>query len=377
MSKILIINKYYSNVIGGIETVVKDYALTLSSEHDIVVLACNDKIFKKTLIYEENNHLRVYLATTLLILQKLPISFSFIYYFLKLSRNADIIYLHEPFPLGSLICYLFSKKKKIVVSWHSDILNQKFLLKIVKPFQNLILQKAEVIITTSPPLLENSEQLKIHKDKISIIPLSIEPNKMKVDFSKVSNEVIDFAKSNSEFCLSFGRLSYYKGVDIIESTYRNHELMPLFIAGVGEEKLAEKLNSIASDFPERFFFLNRFLTENEKNYLLSKACFFLFPSTKITEAFGITQLEAMKYSLPVINCNISTGVPWVSINGLTGITLERGTSIELKNAIQYLSDNIHIRLEMGRNARSRLLDVFSNEKNFCLLSEVFENLNIE
>jgi len=105
--------------------------------------------------------------------------------------------------------------------------------------------------------------------------------------------------------------------------------------------------------------------------------FFLFPSTKITEAFGITQLEAMKYSLPVINCNISTGVPWVSINGLTGITLERGTSIELKNAIQYLSDNIHIRLEMGRNARSRLLDVFSNEKNFCLLSEVFENLNIE
>ena len=63
------------------------------------------------------------------------------------------------------------------------------------------------------------------------------------------------------------------------------------------------------------------MDENTKHDLISNAAAFLFPSVHPTEAFGITQLEAMACAKPIINCWLSTGVNWVAPDGECAITV--------------------------------------------------------
>lgn len=47
------------------------------------------------------------------------------------------------------------------------------------------------------------------------------------------------------------------------------------------------------------------------------------PSIEKSEAFGVVQLEAMLYSLPIVSTKIpGSGVDWVNADGVSGITVE-------------------------------------------------------
>lgn len=91
-----------------------------------------------------------------------------------------------------------------------------------------------------------------------------------------------------------------------------------------------------------------------------KACdIYLFPSIMQSEAFGIVQLEAMKYGKPIINTNLGTGVNYVSIHNKTGLTVEPKNSKELANAINKLLNNDSLRETLGQNAKKRVENVFN------------------
>ena len=98
---------------------------------------------------------------------------------------------------------------------------------------------------------------------------------------------------------------------------------------------------------------------------------FVLPSVANSEAFGIVQLEAMVYSKPVINTSLPTGVPHVSVDGVSGITVEPSKPIQLANAINMLAEDKNLREAYGRNAFRRVCDIFDAEK---VLDEVFEAL---
>jgi SPP1 gp7 family putative phage head morphogenesis protein len=60
---------------------------------------------------------------------------------------------------------------------------------------------------------------------------------------------------------------------------------------------------------------------------------FVLPSINEAEAFGIVQLEAMSRGLPVINTNLKSGVPFVSLDCVTVFTVNPMNVVELKNSI--------------------------------------------
>ncbi len=86
---------------------------------------------------------------------------------------------------------------------------------------------------------------------------------------------------------------------------------------------------------------------------------FIFPSHLRSEAFGISLLEAASVGKPLISSEIGTGTTYVNIHNETGIVINPGSSIELKNAMQYLLDNPDIAKEMGKSAKKRSKALFS------------------
>ncbi|QZT36390.1 glycosyltransferase [Halosquirtibacter xylanolyticus] len=362
--KVLQVNKYYSPDIGGVETVVKQYSEFLHENKFEVCILCVNKDFTLKTKIEVIDGINVVRCASLGTYFSMPISFIFYYYYIKLALRSSLIHFHEPFPLAS-VTSLFSliglfRKKKIIVTWHSDIIKQKILKGFVEFFQSLLLRRADVITTTSPNMIKFSKLLQDYSYKVKVLPLSI--------------EVKDTITEDDSYILYLGRLSYYKGIDILLKAYdKSVTSLKLVIVGDGESSIVDLVNEYREQFPDKIIFKNFFVTEEEKWEMIKNCSFFVFPSVQPSEAFGIIQLEAMICSKPVINTNLPTGVPFVSLDKITGITVEPNNVDELSKAIDKLSFDIDYRIKLGNNACERVKTVFSDHIVLDSLLKIYNN----
>lgn len=356
--RILQVNKYYYPDIGGVESVVKQYAENLGEDFDITVL-CVKKNFSFNTEVEMINNVKVIRCASFGTFFSMPVSIVFLIRFLRIYKKFDICHFHEPFPLGSLLSCVTNKKCKIVITWHSDIVKQLFLKNFVEIFQRRLCKKAVAITTTSPNLLEYSSVLKEFRDKVFILPLSISTEKT------ISNR-------DGNFILYLGRLSYYKGIEVLLEAYEKASTdLELYIVGSGEKQIEEAVRDHIYRTSKKITFVNRVVTENEKDQYFKNCSFFVLPSIEASEAFAIIQLEAMIQGKAVINTSLPTGVPYVSLHNKTGITVSPKNSTELANAMDQLSRDVDLRGELGKNGHYRVCSEFSNAVIFEKLKEMY------
>lgn len=86
---------------------------------------------------------------------------------------------------------------------------------------------------------------------------------------------------------------------------------------------------------------------------------FALPSCERSEAFGLVQLEAMACGRPVVNTRIDSGVPYASLDGVTGFTVEPRSSDAIAAALNRLLHDSELRTRMGRAARDRVVNEFA------------------
>ncbi|MEM7486714.1 MAG: glycosyltransferase [Bacteroidota bacterium] len=346
--KILQINKFYYPDIGGIETVVKQYAEFSTDEHEATVL-CVHKNFKLRTSFEEVNNVKVIRCSSFGTFFSMPVSLSFFFFLFRIKNRFDVLHFHEPFPLASIMSPFLRGRTKIVVTWHSDIIKQKLLKRIIEIFQAALCRKADLITTTSPNMKRFSSVISHFKKKVRILPLSIDTeNKQSSNLDK-------------GYILYLGRLSYYKGIDILLKAYeRSKTNKKLLIIGDGDANIVQTIKSMKLNSSKTIEFINEFVSEEEKYEYIKKCSFLAFPSIEPSEAFGIIQLEAMLLGKPVINTNLSTGVPYVSKHKVTGITVAPKSIEELSSAIDELSFDNNLLSRLGENARERVMNNFSN-----------------
>jgi len=316
---------------------------------------------------ETINGVRVVRAGSLGMVLGMPLSFQFLFMFRREAREADILHFHEPFPLGVLMWWLFRPKKKIVVTYHSDLIRQKFFIPLYKPFLRSFLKNAHIIIPTSQRLAKYSYILPNFKEKLTPIPLGIDLEKFS-RVSEASKKIITTIKQKHKepLLLFVGRSSYYKGLSVLLEAMDGIDAQ-LLLVGIEDEDI-----DIPNKIKRRVSAIGR-VSDEELCAYYNVADVFVFPSTHPSEAFGLAQVEAMAAGLPVINTNLHTGVPWVSLHEQTGLTVIPGDVGELRSAIIRLLDDRKLRKKFGLNAKKQA-SLFSKGQMLSRYKKIYSSL---
>ena len=247
----------------------------------------------------------------------------------KIIANYDIIHIHLPDPTANLALFLANHKgKKVIIHWHSDIVRQKFLLKLYTPLQNWLLKRADFIIATTQKYADFSPTLQRFAHKIVAIPIGID-SLQNGDLCESSE-----LRRAKKTIFALGRLVQYKGFEYLIESMRYLPDFRLFIAGSGVEML--HLQARIKDFhlENRVTMLGK-IDECEKIEHLNNDSIFALPSITRNEAFGVVQLEAMSCKMPVVACEIEgSGVSFVNADNESGLNVSPRDSKAIAEAIK-------------------------------------------
>jgi glycosyltransferase involved in cell wall biosynthesis len=262
-------------------------------------------------------------------------------------KPADLVHIHMPNP-GVAFAFLMSGHSgKLVITHHADTLGREVLRKLSDPFVNRVMERAARIIVTSKRYCDSSGELKPFHGKCDIVPLGID---CKRDFKNDPPIVQDLRlRFGEKIILAVGRLVPYKGFDILIRAMKHIEAKLLLI-GTGPQRESLARLAAGEGIERKVEFLGR--VENLDPYFAAASLFSL-PSVTRAEAFGLVQLEAMAAGLPIVNTNIDSGVPEVSLDGQTGITVPAGDVTALASAMLLLLGRKDLREKFGNAARTR------------------------
>jgi len=163
----------------------------------------------------------------------------------------------------------------------------------------------------------------------------------------VSTKHIEPSLNNNGYILYSGRLSYEKGLKTLVEALSLCDSVKLFIAGSGPLK-AELETTAKNIAPKKVAFLG-YLNRDRLQKVIDDAMFTVVPS-EWYENFPYVILEAFASAKPVIGSRIG-GIPELVRDGETGLLFEPGSTGDLAEKIQWMTDHPKERQEMGRRAR--------------------------
>lgn len=343
---------YYPDSFGGVEHVI----FHLTELNHIKDVECQILSLSRdpTKPYVSANNVNVVKAKELVSIASTPFSYDVIYKFKKLAQKADIIHYHFPFPFMDMIHFLTDIDKPTVVTYHSDIIKQKNLLKVYTPLMNRFLKSVSAIVATSPNYFNTSKTLQKFASKVKVIPIGIDANAYA--FDDASRVEYWKQKLPAKFLLFVGALRYYKGLDILLDALKQSAATVVIVgAGPSEQRLKEKARTLGLD---NIMFLDG-VSEKDKCIILSLCYGVVFPSHLRTEAFGVSLLEGALFSKPIISCEIGTGTTYINIDRETGLVAKPNDPHSLCEVMDELWQDEEQAREFGINAKKRFENLFT------------------
>lgn len=360
--RVTMVNKYYPPHLGGIEYHMRDLAAALVSRGDAEVRALVANEGRETLT-EDIDGVTVtrlgrafeYASTPVALGMRAAIA-------AEATREtpAELLHLHFPYPWGEVSWLSARPDLPTVLTYHSDIVRQKALLAAYSPLLRRVLDRVDVIIASSPDMVEHSPYLSRVAEKCRVVPFGIDASRYEAR-GAVAQHAADLKAAHVRPIVLFvGRLVYYKGIDVLVDAMREVDA-DLVIVGSGplEAQLRARTRELGT--AERTVFLPT-LTHDELVAWYNAADVFCLPSVARSEAFGLVQLEAQATGTPVVSTRLTTGVPFVNLDGVTGLTVPPGDVVALADAVRTLLADDALRARLGEQARARVLAEFTMQR---------------
>jgi rhamnosyl/mannosyltransferase len=359
--RVTFINKYYwPPHLGGVETYVQSLAEGLAERRDFRVNAIVSNESGET-VRETVGGVDVLRLGRAFAAASTPVAFGMRGAIRAAARGperADLFHFQFPYPWGDWAWQRAGSPGPMVVTYHSDIVRQRFLGALYRPIMGRLLQRADRIIVASPPMVE-SAALKPHAGKCRVVPFGIRPERYEATPERLERAAAIRAHHTRPIVLFVGRLIYYKGVDVLVRAMAGFDADVVL---VGSGPLEGELRELAASLgvADRLTIVPPLDDEELTAHFLA-ADVFCLPSVARSEAFGIVQLEAHICGTPVVSTNLPTGVPWVNQHGETGLVVPPGDPSALAGALARLLTDDALRARLGARARERVLESFTVE----------------
>ena len=360
---VLHVYKDYPPVLGGIEKHIRTLARhQVRAGWRVTVLVTNPDPFPRGLRtrVEDEEGIRVIRSGRYVTLASTPISLAQAWHLLRAS--ADIVHLHFPYPPGEIVNWLRARGPT-VITYHSDVVRQKRILRLYAPLLRRILREAQAIIATSIPYLRTSPFLREVADRVHVIPLGIDLTPFLHVSEEAARQVRREIRGTDEevpVVLFVGRLRYYKGVDVLLRALARVPRVEGWIVGTGPMREAWERLSVRLGLGNRVRFLGD-VPEARLPLIYAASDMFVLPATSRAEAFGLVLVEAMASGRPVISTEVGTGTSYVNVHGHTGLVVPPGDPEALAQAVRQLANNPQLRRRMGAAARERAQQGFTAE----------------
>ena len=348
--RVLQVGKFYPPDEGGMETHLEGLCRHMRAHADLEVLVASRT---RRTVHEVIAGVPVTRVGTLATIRSAPICPELRWRIR--DSQADIVHLHHPNPSAFLSYLLSGHRGRLIVTYHSDVVQQRLLNMIYEPIVRAVLQRADAIIVSSQEYLDSSPMLARYADRCVVIPMAIDPEQ----FALADAATVAAIRQayGDRVILTVGRLVYYKGLEFLMRAMpdiRAHAL----VVGQGPMREALEVEARALGVAGRVTFLGH-VPDTAPYYHAANV--FVLPSHLRSEAFGIVQLEAMASGIPVVNTRIPSGVPGVSVDGLTGLTVAPGDPGALADAVNALLDQPARARALGDAGRRRVGERYTLE----------------
>jgi len=289
--------------------------------------------------------------------------------FRELAAEADVVNYHFPWPFMDLVHFASGLNKPSVVTYHSDIIRQKHLLKLYRPLMNRFLHSADRIVAASPNYLHTSDVLQQFQHKTRVIPYGL--NKAGYPLPDNNRTAHWRKKLGDKFFLFVGVMRYYKGLHILLDALKDLDY-PTVIVGAGPLEAELHAQAIALGL-RNIHFLGR-LGDEDKVALLQLSYAIVFPSHLRSEAFGISLLEGAMYGKPMISSEIGTGTSYINIHNETGLVVPPSDPLAFRQAMRTLWETPVLAAQMGEKAQARYQNLFTADEMGRKWATLYEEL---
>ncbi len=358
---ILHIYKDYFPVLGGIENHVKALAEGAAARgHAVTVLVTS--LDRRTRV-ESLNGVTLVKAARWANIASAPIGPAMFSWARQLGRAADMVHLHHPYPIGEMAHLVSRSRAKTVVTYHSDIVRQKALLRVYRPLLWRVLRRADRIIATSPRYIDTSPFLSQFRDKCIVVPLGVDvdhfaaadPARVSALRSRLATPLHSHASTH--LILSVGKLRYYKGLDTLVQALPALPSARLAIVGSGPMQAEWQSLAGALGVADRVRFIGEVPDADLPAYYHA-ADLFVLPASARAEAFGTVLAEAMAAGLPCVTTEVGSGTSWVVQDGVTGHIVPPRDPAALAQIIGSLLADADRRQQLSRAAAARARSEF-------------------
>lgn len=361
---------YWPDNGGGIAKVMESIAECLPGcEHQVIVCQGNRK---RKSVSESYRGVLVRRCRQLFTVASTPVSVDFLRQVKKYTKDADVVICHFPYPMADLAVLLGMPGRRLVVWWHCGFEKYAWLAPFYRPLARHTLKKADMILVSSEGNVKNSGLLLPFREKCRVIPFCVSDSYLQRgkahaaglwESAGVPIERKMCGRSQKEVCILFiGRLVWYKGCDILLKAFARMKQKNCRLVLIGSGVLEMELKRLAASLGLWKVEFLGMVSEEVKMRQLERCDFLVLPSVSKAEAFAVVQLEAMAFGKPVINTALPSGVPDVSVDGVTGITVQPGSVRALARAMDALAGDQKLRRKYGRNALQRVQAEYTQRK---------------
>lgn len=360
MTRIFHLGKYYPPDAGGIESVTASLARGAHAAGHNVTVLCFQGLGKEDGF---DSGVRI-IRSPATKLSSQPLGWRYLQEGITQTRRADVVHVHLPNMLAALLIACLKKGPAVVLHWHSDVVGKGPLAALTRPLERAMLRRADHVICTSQAYAEASEALQHHRHKVTVIPIGVSDVTQHRQHDKTQAlplTIQDFAQERP-IVLAVGRLVPYKGYDVL---IRAAKLMrhDAAIVVVGGGPLAVELQDQVNKLQlGGSVLLAGRVSDDILSALKQRAQVYCMPSVERSEAFGVSIVEAMAASLPVIaTCIAGSGVPWVNQHEESGLNVTPRDPQALADALDQLLGDPNVRATYAKGARQRYERFFTEE----------------